>query len=52
LGSQLLLEAERIARDHNFQGLAVISAVGTREYYAARGFEMGELYMVRSLTVL
>ncbi len=49
LGSQLLLEAERIAREHNFQGLAVISAVGTREYYAARGFETGELYMVRSL---
>jgi len=37
LGSQLLLEAERIAREHNFKGLAVISAVGTRNYYAERG---------------
>jgi elongator complex protein 3 len=49
LGSQLLLEAERIAREHNFQGLAVISAVGTRTYYAERGFELGELYMRKSL---
>jgi histone acetyltransferase (RNA polymerase elongator complex component) len=26
---------------------AVISAVGAREYYARRGFEMGDLYMVK-----
>ncbi len=49
LGTQLLLEAERIAREHSFQGLAVISAVGTRTYYAERGFELGELYMRKSL---
>jgi len=29
--------------------LAVISAVGTRTYYAERGFELGELYMRKSL---
>jgi histone acetyltransferase (RNA polymerase elongator complex component) len=29
--------------------LAVIAAVGTREYYAMRGFEQGELYMVKTL---
>ena len=48
LGSQLLLEAERIAREHSFKGLAVISAVGTRNYYAERGFTLGELYMRKS----
>lgn len=48
LGSRLLLEAEGIARKHNFKGLAVISAVGTRNYYAERGFKLGELYMRKS----
>jgi elongator complex protein 3 len=49
LGSQLLEEAARIAKEKGYRSLAVISAVGTREYYAGRGFEMGELYMVRDL---
>jgi len=29
--------------------MAVISAVGTREYYLERGFERGELYLVKNL---
>ena len=29
--------------------LAVIAAVGTREYYARRGFSQEALYMVRQL---
>jgi elongator complex protein 3 len=49
LGSQLLEEVARIAKEKGYRKLAVISAVGTREYYAARGFEMGELYMVKDL---
>lgn len=49
LGSQLLREAERITREHGFRVLAVISAVGTRNYYADRGFELGELYMRKDL---
>lgn len=47
LGSRLLVEAERITRASGFARLAVISAVGTRQYYAARGFEHGALYMVK-----
>ena len=47
LGSRLLVEAERITRASGFARLAVISAVGTRKYYAARGFEHGALYMVK-----
>ena len=47
LGSRLLVEAERITRANGFARLAVISAVGTRKYYAARGFEHGALYMVK-----
>ena len=50
LGTKLLLEAEVIARAHGYKTLAVISAVGTRKYYLERGFERGELYLIRRLT--
>ncbi len=49
LGTRLLEQAEEIARAAGFARLAVISAVGTREYYLERGFERGELYLVKSL---
>lgn len=49
LGTRLLKKAERIAKEKGFQRLAVIAAVGTRAYYAGRGFKMGELYMVKKL---
>jgi len=46
LGTQLLDEARRIARQEGFSRLAVIAAVGTRPYYRERGFEQGELYVI------
>ena len=49
LGTRLLERAEEIARQNGFRRVAVIAAVGTREYYANRGFEIGELYMFKSL---
>jgi len=49
LGTRLLEEAEKIARAHGFQRMAVIAAVGTRRYYLERGFERGKLYLVKSL---
>ncbi len=49
LGTQLLEEAEKVAREHGFAKIAVISAVGTRGYYLDRGFERGELYLVKSI---
>jgi len=49
LGTALLAEAERVARQYGFGRLAVIAAVGTRKYYEARGFERGELYLVKEL---
>jgi elongator complex protein 3 len=45
LGAQLLAEARRISRAAGFHRLSVIAATGTRSYYAARGFTLGELYM-------
>jgi elongator complex protein 3 len=49
LGTKLLLKAEQIAAAHGYRSLAVISAIGTRKYYLERGFERGELYLVKQL---
>ena len=49
LGTSLLEEAERIAKEKGFERMAVISAVGTRKYYLGRGFERGEYYLVKKL---
>jgi len=48
IGSRLLREAERIsAEEHGAGRLLVISAVGTREYYARRGYSRAGSYMAR-----
>ena len=47
LGTRLLVEADRIAREKGYGRMAVIAAVGTRQYYLERGFERGELYLVK-----
>lgn len=49
LGTRLIAEAERIAKERGFVRLAVIAAVGTRDYYAGRGFSLSEHYMVKVL---
>ncbi len=47
LGTRLLQEADRVAKENGFGRVAVISAVGTRQYYLDRGFERGALYLVK-----
>ncbi|MCJ7431960.1 MAG: tRNA uridine(34) 5-carboxymethylaminomethyl modification radical SAM/GNAT enzyme Elp3 [Anaerolineales bacterium] len=49
LGTRLLEEADSIAHARGFKRMAVISAVGTRGYYLDRGYERGELYLVKSI---
>lgn len=49
MGTRLIHRAEQIARRQGYQRLAVISAVGTRRYYLRRGFERGDLYLVKQL---
>jgi elongator complex protein 3 len=49
LGTQLLRRADEIALGRGFSRLAVIAAVGTRQYYLKRGFERGALYLVKAL---
>jgi elongator complex protein 3 len=52
LGTRLLEQAESLARKKGYKHLAVISAVGTREYYLERGFERGELYLVKNIETI
>lgn len=47
LGSRLVERAEQLAREAGFQRVAVISAVGTRGYYARLGYHLGQTYMVK-----
>ncbi len=49
LGSRLIAHAGEMARAAGYQRIAVISAIGTRAYYARRGFELDDLYMFARL---
>ncbi len=49
LGTRLIQKAEQLAKEKGFKKCAVIAAVGTRAYYAQRGFELKNLYMVKDL---
>lgn len=49
-GTLLMEEAERIARDEHFSTkMAVISGVGTRDYYRKLGYELDGPYMSKLL---
>lgn len=50
LGTQLIDHAVKLATDRDYTKLAVISAIGTREYYRKREFLDHDLYQIRSLT--
>lgn len=49
VGRRLAEFAMQVARGAGYERLSVIAATGTREYYRKLGFDMGELYMARSL---
>lgn len=49
LGTRLIEAAKQIGRDAGFGRISVIAATGTQAYYAARGFEPGDLYMTGTL---
>ncbi len=48
LGRRLIEQACRLSREAGFDRIAVISAVGTRDYYRRHGFEREGLYMTAS----
>lgn len=46
----LMEEAERISKEeHQSSKIAVISGVGTRNYYRKLGYELDGPYMIKSL---
>lgn len=49
IGGRLIAMARAEARAAGFTQLAVIAAVGTRDYYRRHGFELGELYMSQAI---
>ena len=49
LGKALIERACEIATAAGFRQMAVISAIGTREYYRKHGFVDGALYQTRAL---
>lgn len=49
LGSRLIEKAAEVAAARAYARLAVISAIGTRDYYRARGFQDGDLYQICDL---
>jgi len=49
LGTRLMLAADKLGREKGYRRMAVIAAVGTRQYYLERGFERGNLYLVKTL---
>ncbi|MGB1285084.1 MAG: elongator complex protein 3 [Aggregatilineales bacterium] len=49
LGKKLIERAVELTREHGYKNLAVISAIGTREYYRKRGFDDGQYYQVMTL---
>lgn len=49
LGSLLVERAKVMAREAGYGYIAVISAIGTRAYYARHGFALGGLYMTAVL---
>lgn len=44
-----MAEAEKIAKENNFEKIAVISGVGARGYYRKLGYRLKDSYMVKSL---
>jgi elongator complex protein 3 len=49
-GRALMSEAERIAReDYDSRKLLVMSALGTKEYYASLGYRRDGVYISKSL---
>jgi len=51
LGARLVEAAVEAAREAGYEALAVISAIGTRDYYRRHGFRDAELYQIRPLVL-
>ena len=50
LGKQLMAEAENVAKKAGFKKIAVISSIGTRDYYRHLGYEREGRYMTKKVS--
>jgi len=50
LGTKLIAEAEKLASQKRYKKIAVISAIGTRDYYRKFSYVLEGLYMVKKLS--
>lgn len=50
-GRQLMNKAEELAKEAGYKKIAVISAIGTREYYRKLGYELEGTYMVKRIDI-
>lgn len=49
LGRKLIAQAEELSRKSDYNRIAVISSIGTREYYRKLGYKLEGTYMVKTL---
>jgi len=49
LGGKLMTEAENFAKSCGYGKMAIISGIGTREYYKKKGYEFEGTYMIKEL---
>jgi len=49
IGSELIKEAEKIAKENGFEKISVISSIGTRQYYQKKGYNLVGLYQIKKL---
>ena len=49
-GKQLMAEAEKQSKKAGYKKIAVIAAIGTREYYRKLGYKLEGTYMVKSIS--
>jgi elongator complex protein 3 len=47
-GRQLMCKAEELARESGYSKIAVIAAIGTREYYRKLGYQLEGTYMMKN----
>ena len=49
IGKELLARCESIARENNYQQLAIIAGIGVRDYYRRMGYKLRGSYMIKQL---
>lgn len=49
LGTKMLAKAEEIAINNNYKKISVISAIGTKNYYRKKGYNIENLYLTKNL---